>query len=511
MGAEVELKLALSPAALRRAERLPWLRSLATSQLAKADVTSTYFDTRKRKLRRHGVVLRVRKVESKRVQTIKSTSSAAGALSRAEQEDDIGSDTPDLAHAKHTPLGPLVTRKLKKQLHPAFATMVRRATLNVHLNDSDIALAFDRGKLVSGQRSEPVHELELELTSGDPADLGAFARRLAGSLPLAFGALSKADRGYALMDGSEPPVHATAILLDPDQTAGAAFAQIGLSCLQHLAGNERAVLAGNPEGVHQMRVGIRRLRAAISLFRAIVSGKEADDIKRELKWLGEQLGPARDLDVLEREAITPLRKDNPDKPEIDVLAHDVERDRRGEFRHARETVAGDRFRRIVLTAALWLIDGDWSRSKRGPAADCRTRPVASVAADILERRSRKIIKKAGRLTELDDRGRHKLRIAVKKLRYGCAFFESLFGHRRRRQKYLAALKGLQGCLGKLNDIRVHAGRARRIANAPKPKRGQPRKAYAMGFLTGAEQARRGRLLAAAGAAAETLGDARPFW
>jgi len=62
------------------------------------------------------------------------------------------------------------------------------------------------------------------------------------------------------------------------------------------------------EGVHQMRVGLRRLRAAISLFGDIVTGRDTEVLKDELKWLTEELGPARDLDVLAKEAIAPLRQ-----------------------------------------------------------------------------------------------------------------------------------------------------------------------------------------------------------
>jgi CHAD domain-containing protein len=259
-----------------------------------------------------------------------------------------------------------------------------------------------------------------------------------------------------------------------------------------------------------MRVGLRRLRAAISLFRDMMDGHDVEEIKHELKWLTEELGPARDLDVLAKEAIAPLRKSNPDKPEIAILEKDVKQDRGEEFKRAGKAVSSPRFRELVLKAALWLIDGDWSRAG-GRAAELRSGSISSVAADILERRSRKITKRAKRLDQLDARGRHKLRIAVKKLRYGCDFFQSLFDHPKAQRRYADALKELQGCLGKLNDIRVHAERARRLAN---PRTSEPacaQKAYAMGFLTGREQAAGRRLLSAASKAGRKLVHSRRFW
>jgi triphosphatase len=86
----------------------------------------------------------------------------------------------------------------------------------------------------------------------------------------------------------------------------------------------------------------------------------------------------------------------------------------------------------------------------------RDRRISKVAVDLLEHRARKIQRKANKIEKLDDLHRHKLRIAVKKLRYGCDFFESLFDRPKRRAKYEEALKSVQDRLGKLNDIRIHA-------------------------------------------------------
>ena len=512
MSREVELKFILSPAALRRAERLSWLRRLATDGITRSDIDSMYFDTDRSKLRRHGVTLRIRKAGSKRVQTIKGADGASAGLGRLEQEDEVRSNRPQLAHARGTPLAPLVDKKLEKQLRPVFSTEVRRAVLPVRFGTSDIEIAFDRGKLVSGRRTEPIHELELELKRGCAKDLAELSRRLAKVLPLAYGALSKAERGYALRDGGRArATRAGPILLEPKQSCASAFTQIGLSCLRHVAANQNAVRTGDPEGVHQMRVGIRRLRAAISLFGDIARGRDIDEVKRELKWLADQLGPARDLDVLASEAVVPLRRSNPDKPEVALLENEVKRDRKTELRNAAAAVAGARFRQIVLSAALWLLDGDWLRTKTGSVARRRGRPSGRAAARILERRSGNILTKTKRLGELDGGRRHKLRIAVKKLRYGCDFFASLSGHRRRRRKYGEALERLQACLGKLNDMRVHAARARQIANPRRRAPGQPQEAYAMGLLTGREQADQKRVVAKAMKAGRKLAATPAFW
>ena len=353
MNSEIELKLTIPPASAHQVERLPWLRKLAKSSVSRSDISSVYFDTKKFKLRRHGVMLRVRKAGSRRTQTIKGAAGAVEGLGRAEREDDIKSIQPRLKYARGTPLAPLVTKKLKRKLGPIFRTDARRSVLNIQMNESYIELAIDLGKIVAGRRTERIHEIELELKHGCTEDIAELARRLRANVPVSFGARTKADRGYALKTGEvDAPVHATPIPLKCDQSAGSAFIQIGLSCLRHLAANERAVLARDAEGVHQMRVGLRRLRAAISLFGDIASGPDANAIKEDLRWLTKELNRARDLDVLAKEAITPLRETNPDKSEIVVLEKDVEGKRQEEFKRASGAVAGSRFREVVLTAAL---------------------------------------------------------------------------------------------------------------------------------------------------------------
>jgi triphosphatase len=509
---EVELKLAVSARALRHAERLPWLQRLATRPISRENLKSIYFDTKKLKLRKHGVSLRVRKMGSKRVQTIKGRDGAAAALGRLEREDEVTSTRPRLKYAKGTPLAPFVTKKLKRKLRPIFHTDMRRAVFSLHLNESDIELALDRGRLTAGRRSESISELEVELKNGRSEDAAALARRLQQNLLIAFEPRAKADRGYALFTGKlDAPVRAAPITLETDQPAAAAFAQVGMSCLRHLAFNENAVVAGRAEGVHQMRIGIRRLRAAISLFGEMVLDSEVEEIKNDLRWLTEKLAPARDLDVLAKDAIAPLREARRDKPEIALLEKDIRRDRNKEFVCAREAVSSRRYRNLVLKTALWLIDGEWSQTRSRPVVELRDRSIFSVAAEILDGRSRRVTRKTKRLKKLDAFHRHKLRIAVKKLRYGCDFFETLFHHPKAFQRYTKILKQLQGCLGRLNDIRVHSQKVGRLVNRPECDARQSKKAYAMGLLAEREQKPAGKFVFAAQKSGRRLSNAPTFW
>jgi triphosphatase len=136
-------------------------------------------------------------------------------------------------------------------------------------------------------------------------------------------------------------------------TAGQAFQVVGFSCLHHFAANQDAVAQSDPEGVHQMRVGLRRLRAAMSLFRELIEQPDAEHIKGELKWLTEQLAAARDLDVFLKEGVKPIEQQEPEAREVATLANDLRGRRRTAFAHAKSAVESERYRKLVLECALW--------------------------------------------------------------------------------------------------------------------------------------------------------------
>ncbi len=518
MAEEIELKLLTSSAAAAKAARLPWLRRLASGPAQRRRLVTVYFDTASLKLRRHRIAIRIRHVGEQRLQTIKAASNGeSGAFGRHEWEQEIAGDAPDLSLAKGTALAPLVTKKLVRKLKPVFETVIERTALPIRSGGSELELAIDRGQIRAhgGGEREAVSEIEIELKRGDPAELARVARRLARSVPVAYGARSKAERGYALIAGeADEAVRAAEIDLDARLAAGEAFQAIGLACLDHALSNERAARAGDVEGVHQMRVGLRRLRAAISVFKEMVQGPRTESLKADLKWLTDQLSPVRDLDVLIEERVRPLRKAAPIAAEAGVLEQDLDARRKARRERAKEVLESGRYRAIGLRAALWLADGAWLRSDDALVAACRARPAAEFAAEALARRTRKIVRKARRIETLDVRARHKLRIAVKKLRYACEFFSGLFAGAKRQarlERFAKTLNALQSTLGTLHDIEIHEGLAATIARPRRPAPSQAREALAMGFIAGQEQKQAASCVAAIEDAAARLSRLPAFW
>ena len=117
-------------------------------------------------------------------------------------------------------------------------------------------------------------------------------------MPLRLAVKTKAERGYELLENGRHEVEKAAeIDIGPEMTSGEAFRAIAQSCLRQIIANEPAMCAGQAEALHQMRIGLRRLRAAIAIFAAVVGDEDLRKIKAELKWITRELGPARDLDV----------------------------------------------------------------------------------------------------------------------------------------------------------------------------------------------------------------------
>jgi len=390
---EMEIKLELPAAAVDRLKR--HLRGHANlKELAQEnDLTSIYFDTKRQRLHRKGFSLRVRDLGGRHVQTIKySGNGSAGLFDRAEWEQTVEGQKPDWKAAKKTPLAALVNKQLRAKTKPLFATRVRRTSYRLRNGRGDLKLVLDHGSIDAGSRSAPVAEIELEVENGRPTAALEFARlgRVAQLTPAA---KSKAEHGYDLLAGEPALAKSAPVPLSAKMNVELAFRAIGRECLRHVIANRTALCRGDPEGVHQMRVGLRRLRAAISLFSEVVSDRRVARIKAELKWLAQALAPARDLDVFLAEMPRmPRRLANSG---AEGFRAELANRRVHAHERAEQAVGSDRFAMLLLDVAQWLEAGPWAGAggaaarRRGGAASNRSRISRSTNCRGDARRSRR--------------------------------------------------------------------------------------------------------------------------
>jgi triphosphatase len=507
---ELELKLALPPESLPALRRIPLLRPVKAKSKRTVEV-SVYFDTDKRTLRKRGLILRVRRIGERYVQTIKAAGNS-GSFDRDEWEAEVAGEQPDLSLAKGSAIEPLLNGKLGRQLKPLFETRVRRAVYPVVNDTCAIALTIDQGTIDTGKRSLPICEVELELHRGSVSDLFDVALELIRFVPARLALKSKSERGYELIDGElDVPANATRISLAEDASTRDAFKRIGGACLEQVIGNESAVIKGDPEGVHQMRVGLRRLRAGMSLFAELLHDPQTAAIKAELKWLADELSLAREFEVLMKRVSEPIERQQAHCHAVRTLLRELAKKRKAAVERAQDAIQSPRFRALTLDIATWLFAGDWATPRDDLVRDRGDLPIRVFAAEQLTRRWRKLRKRRKAPTQLDARDRHKLRIQAKKLRYAVEFFGSRFASKRAvkgRKRLASALEHLQDGLGDLNDIAVNE---QRIASLRSRDQSNLDRAFAAGLLTGREDAKIDAAMRTAMEAYAELAKAKPFW
>lgn len=238
---------------------------------------------------------------------------------------------------------------------------------------------------------------------------------------------------------------AAPIAFKTSSTLDDAIATVIAGCRDHWQINLPAALDGrNAEGVHQVRVGLRRFRSALSLFKTFVPENQRDWLNTEGKWLANQLGAVRDMDVF----LADLEKRSPKDDASATALGDAVRAARSRARaSAVNALRGPRMRRFAARIETWLDGHGWY------VDGAEIPDVGAFARDALNKRLKKIQTVAARADKLTIAERHELRIAVKKLRYGLEFLTPVLPEKR-AARINAVLKRLQDSLGHLNDLDV---------------------------------------------------------
>lgn len=454
MGQETELKFVGPEDALARLRRAAALRRMGGKAKAQTRaLKAIYFDTDAFTLREAGFVLRVRNDGKGFVQTIK-TVNGANVATRMEIKAEVAEQVPDIKAIPDAALRKRISKLLKgHELKALFSVEMRRTTVLLRpQRGTEIEAAFDVGEIRCGKARLPISEFELELLKGEVPALIACARELTAESGLTLSLQSKAERGYALArQSAEAPITAGRLGLPGSATADDAFARIVGHCLRHLLGNWPAVTAGrDPEGVHQMRVALRRLRSAFSLFGGPF--REAmKEIEGEVRWIADVLGVARDLDVFQDEVLKPAADDHGEDDRLQQLSTLVRSRRRIAWHALLEALESERFRRLALELAAVTFARPWSQVPIGGVEAMV--PARDFAFERLSKRYARTRKLGKRVGELDVEKRHELRIKLKKLRYAVEFFSSLFPAKR-TARFLSRLSALQDVLGEMNDAAV---------------------------------------------------------
>jgi len=459
---EIELKLAIDPRDVPTLRKSSILQDLSLKHTPHRSLLTIYYDTPSLSLARSGIVLRVRKIGREHVQCVKMGAAATRVFQRVELESPIHGDRPDLTQISDPDVRRLIHRRAGRNLARVFVTRVERETWLLRLGRSRIECAIDRGVIACERKNVPICEVELELKSGQRGRLYQLARRLNDIVPLRIETKSKPARGYDLVGHAKYGAPAAApILLNPAMSVRECFASIAQPCVSYvLASADFAHRSNDPEGIHRLRVAIRRMRAVLSILHRAMRKSYRPRLSLELRKFERKLSAARDWDVLVGGTIASMPSNLRKERSTKHLVRIAQAKRTEGDRSAHAALQDPRYTKILLQLASW-VDREFGSDASLPQAErwkshVLAGPAPAFAAEVIgtyDDKVRKLGRNARKLNAVD---LHRFRIRVKKLDYATEFFGSLWPNQQTK-RYLTALRELEDALGIFHDTTVAEG------------------------------------------------------
>jgi CHAD domain-containing protein len=228
-----------------------------------------------------------------------------------------------------------------------------------------------------------------------------------------------------------------------------AFRIVARRYLKNLSASHEATCKGDTQALHQMRIALTHLRAAILFFSPMVDDPIRVHIRGELKWLNSELGALRDLDV----AIDGIKAAAGELPQA-IPDLDIWYKKRAEaHRQLSRSLRSARYRRLIARTSSWIESGPWSTTTAKRTAKWRAFPIGSYGAEKLAEWEEKLLEKSRKLRHMGTRKRHRLRLLNKKLNYSIESISELFADQRlsKQKTAMKHLRRAQRSLGQLND------------------------------------------------------------
>jgi triphosphatase len=265
-------------------------------------------------------------------------------------------------------------------------------------------------------------------------------------------------RGFELAADAPPRARKPRKLaLDPSITLDDAFAAILRACLQHLLQSLPAAEDGrDPEGIHQLRVSLRRLRSAFDLMRSAGSLNKLESLRSEACWLARNLSAARDWDIFRKGTLPAIAEACSTVAGFEALELVADECRSAAYDKARQALDDRRSARFVIELGAWIETRGWRSAAPPETLGQLAEPAINFAGHLLDERHMKALKRGRHFKSLDTEKRHRLRLAVKKFRYAADFLLPMYGARKSTKRFFRKLAALQEELGSYNDMATTA-------------------------------------------------------
>lgn len=457
---EIELKFVLDDDGMRRIKsRLKGLNLNETAPRTRT-LRSVYYDTPDHRLKKAGIALRLRRDGRRWTQTVKANASINGGLMRTQEIDNAApGGRLDLTRIPVPSVRAEVEETIGTgELAPVCETQMKRIGSVLTLDSgARVELALDSGEIIAGELKEPFREAELELVEGDVDALFDLVGQMMPDGGLHLSTMSKSARGYMLaatgkVQHDPLPRNALGVPLNRDMTSEIAARDILRECFEQITANIDVVLETDaPEGPHQLRIGLRRLRSAFGLFKPIIGHPEMTRLGEEAKFVGAEVGALRDLDVIITDLIDPAHEENPAENGFNALRSAIESRRSGTRDTLRDLLRGERVQAFQIDLARFIETRRWLAPEDFEQTARLAMPISDHSCAALNKRWKSVRKHARGIDHLTIDERHELRKELKKLRYVIEFMGPLYASKK-VNAFVRKMKRLQNVFGDLNDL-----------------------------------------------------------
>jgi inorganic triphosphatase YgiF len=452
---ETELKFGLDET--RAAAVDVALRRLRSRRLS---IESHYYDTTDGRLAAAGLSLRLRRTGRRWEQTLKAPGDSAivrheETVRRPGRWEAAGPPLHPALHA-NTAAGALLEKAMREDdastprlLERVCSTSLVRRQVVIEAQGAVVELAFDRGTIAAGELVRPVCELELELKSGTPAVLATLGQDGVSAHGLWLSTLSKAERGDRLVRGDAP---VPAVKAQPPQLdrsmAGPALLRAALqSCLEQAIANASEIANGPPreDSVHQLRIGLRRLRTAAREL-GFLDPAFTPTWEPAVAATFRALGAYRDRDTVVRAIEPRLQEAGSPQPTLGSATAAPP--------DPTDAVRDPAFQCALLEVLKQVLRApdDLPHSPAAALPQGRHDAVRQID-DRLSRLDRRLRRGARDFARLDVAGQHRVRKQLKRLRYLAELVGPLYAEAK-VERFLMRLRPAQDALGAYVDLLV---------------------------------------------------------
>ncbi|MEH6547307.1 MAG: CHAD domain-containing protein [Sneathiella sp.] len=208
---------------------------------------------------------------------------------------------------------------------------------------------------------------------------------------------------------------------------------------------------GDPMALMQIRIGLRRIRVAMRVFKLIIPTDIRTHFNREFRYFGNMLGEARNMDVFLYGMLSPDIKKKQLRDAYLELRKQGEKVWNDEIEIITKEIAGGHFERVLMEFQLWL-NSNWSHKLGKSARKKMASPVAYFALDAIEEGNIELLNLGPEEEHYSVEELHELRKFTKRSRYHLRFFSSLFKEGKINEGFEILIE-MQDCLGHINDVK----------------------------------------------------------